>query len=196
MCPHLLSASLSFCTSVCLSLSLAAQRGILAFLRSVLGAATLRCQSVLEWVCSSWSLGPTSNAGSLLLSSVTTSPCLSFSVPGLFPRTEEGVCRGRSVRMRAVSRSLALSRSLSPPASPTVSSCLTARTCPWLCRCQSHSEPASLGPSPHSTSPTSPPLSPAPPPGLTLPSHAAGTAAGGGAQLLSAAPAVSGPRPS
>lgn len=52
------------CLSVCLSLSLEAQRGLLAFLRSGLRAATRTVSPVREWVCLSVSLGPTSKAGS------------------------------------------------------------------------------------------------------------------------------------
>ncbi|XP_077850192.1 uncharacterized protein LOC106997165 [Macaca mulatta] len=74
------SVRLHVCQSDRLSVPLAAQRGILAFLHSALRAATLAgCQSVRWSVRPSESLRPTSNAASLFRSSVPT--VLSHSVP-------------------------------------------------------------------------------------------------------------------
>lgn len=125
------------------------------------------------------SLDLTRNAGSPSPSSVPASLSFSGSVPpGRFPRTEEGVWSGGSTECCSLALSLSLSLSLSPRSGFPDSSCLTAPTCPWLCHSVSptRSQPASVRPS--VPRPLLPrlcclPLRP------NLPSHAAGTVAGG-----------------
>lgn len=196
------SVPLHVCLSDRLWLSLAAQRGILAFLRSALRAATLAgCQSVHKSICPSLRVsvrlamqGPSSRLLSPHLSpSPTSVPVASLGQRRASGREGARECYALSLFLTH-SLSLSFSLSLSLRSSLPVSSCLTAPTCPLLCHSVSPtlSQPASVRPSvPRPLPPRLRRL----PLRRSLPSHAAGTVAGGGARLLPAAPAASGPRP-
>lgn len=208
MSPRLLSASLSLCTSVCLTV---AQPGSSALDSRSPALCSRSCHSrrLTVRACVGLSVprrvsvplamqGPCSR---LLCPHRSPAPT---QCPGRFLRTAEGVWRGGCTRVllaRSLFLSLCLSRplplslslflslSLSPSASPSQrpalsdSSCLTAPTCPLLCHSvvpPRASQPPSV---PLSRAPASPPPPPAPPPVPALPR----------ARLLPAAPAASVP---